>query len=714
MMRPAASLLLCLGLITSCGVMAAAETGMSTRHALDVAEMGAEPISLTDRFAVLEDTQRALTLDDIRRAEGDSRFQTGQAAGRALNFGVTNSAWWLRLPLRNSSAVDVRRMLEISYPRLAESVQLYYPTGTGRYALIDTGYSKPFAERPYKHHHYVFPLTLPPYGEQVLYLRFQSPSTIEIPARLWRPDAFHSEERASYMVQALYFGMVLAMASFNLLLFVALRDTNYLLYVAFICASALTLAANNGLAIQYLWGSSPFLSSAAHTLGFLVSSMLLIVFMRRMVRTRELVPHMDALLKATLIVESAMIVGLSAAFPLFLKPALLVLGVSVFLILLTALRCALKGDRGGRFFAAAYLVLCVAGVMSSLRALGVLPTNVVTTEGIQFGSAIEMILLAFALADRYNQMRREKAAAQRVALQAQAAALQAEQRVVETLRASERQLEDRVQARTEALSASITQLKRTQSELVQAEKLASLGALVAGVSHELNTPIGNAIMASSTLEEATRDLETTLAQGKMKRSSLADYAKNVRPMTDLILRSCQRAAALILSFKQVAVDQASEQRRSFDLRTLVDDNIAALMPRFKGAPWVVVNDIPADIACDSYPGPLGRVISNLVQNAFVHAFEGCGSGTVRISAEVENGIVAMCIVDDGRGMEMDVLCRIFEPFFTTRLGQGGSGLGLSVAMNLVMGVLGGVLFATSQPGQGSRFMLNFPLAVSVK
>jgi signal transduction histidine kinase len=275
-------------------------------------------------------------------------------------------------------------------------------------------------------------------------------------------------------------------------------------------------------------------------------------------------------------------------------------------------------------------------------------------------------------------------------------------------------LEVRVAERTTELLNTITRLKQTQTELVQSAKLAALGSLVAAVAHELNTPIGNAVMTASALEDETRILRTEFNSGKLHKSTLVKYLDLVAPMANLVLKSCNRAADLIVSFKRVAVDQTSEKRRSFDLRTLIDDNIAALLPSYKNQPWIVSVTVSEGINCDSYPGPLGQVIVNLVQNAVAHAFVGRSDGHLEISAEQVDDTVKLRFSDNGHGMQPDILKNIFEPFFTTKLGQGGSGLGLSIVMNIVTGVLGGTIGAQSELGKGSSFTLIFPIAAPTK
>lgn len=286
------------------------------------------------------------------------------------------------------------------------------------------------------------------------------------------------------------------------------------------------------------------------------------------------------------------------------------------------------------------------------------------------------------------------------------------ERQQQSLNASYALLEERSVALAEsntALERTLDDLRSTQSHLVQSEKMASLGQLVAGVAHELNTPIGNARVTATILEDESKQLLQAMERGELRKSELSRYVESNLAMAELIARSCMRAADLISSFKQVAVDQTSEKRRRFKLRDLVDDNVAALRPSFRNTPWLIDIDIPADIECDSFPGPLGQVIVNLVQNAVFHAFDGRTNGRVRISTKPAGDAVVIVVADDGKGMSKEVLSHIFEPFYTTKMGQGGSGLGLSIVHNIVTGVLGGIMQASSEPGHGTQITVVIPL-----
>ncbi|MCV2354674.1 PAS domain-containing sensor histidine kinase [Paucibacter sp. B2R-40] len=279
-------------------------------------------------------------------------------------------------------------------------------------------------------------------------------------------------------------------------------------------------------------------------------------------------------------------------------------------------------------------------------------------------------------------------------------------------------LEQRVAERTIELSNALDAVKSAQEVLVQSEKLASLGAMVAGISHELNTPIGNTVTVSSTLQHQVQEFKNLVDSGLLRKAELASFVAATGEMAGLILRSSQRAAELIDSFKEVAVDRASGRRRVFDLKAVVADIVGSMQPALRKAnvPISIAVDVAEGLICDSYPGPLGQVLSNLVQNAAKHAFGGMAAGHIAISASLLDGPgsaqMLLLVSDDGVGMSEHVMKHAFDPFFTTRLGQGGSGLGLSVSHRLATGKLNGKLSVESRLGEGSVFTLRFAQVAS--
>jgi signal transduction histidine kinase len=250
-------------------------------------------------------------------------------------------------------------------------------------------------------------------------------------------------------------------------------------------------------------------------------------------------------------------------------------------------------------------------------------------------------------------------------------------------------------------------------QLAHAEKLAALGSLVAGVAHELNTPIGNMLTMATALHGRVRNFSSAALAGSLRRSMLEEFVQGANEAADSIERNAGRAAELITTFKQVAVDQTSVRRRSFDLGELVRDVYATLQPRLKHTSHRLLIDVPAGIMMDSYPGPLDQVLLNLVNNALLHAFEHCDAGTMSISARFDGAGVLIEFNDNGCGMDKATAARAFEPFFTTRLGSGGSGLGLYLVYNLVTAALDGEISMQSEIGVGTRFLLKLPLVAKL-
>lgn len=287
----------------------------------------------------------------------------------------------------------------------------------------------------------------------------------------------------------------------------------------------------------------------------------------------------------------------------------------------------------------------------------------------------------------------------------------------EKLREANEKLEARVAERTTALESAnkqltltIQQLGMAKDEIVRTEKLAALGTIVAGLSHELNTPIGNALMSASTLQDEARKLLHNIEHG-LKRSHLTSFVDDAISQCELLLRNLQKATDLIGGYKQVAVDQTSSQRRRFDLANVVDDVVMTLRPAFRKTRLRLSVDIAPGILLDSYPGPLGQIIINLVHNALLHAFDGREEGEVCIVGRAEDGDqVTLRFADDGAGIPEEVLGKIFDPFFTTRMGRGGSGLGLNIVHGIVTEILGGSIAVSSKLGAGTTFSLRLPVS----
>ena len=269
-------------------------------------------------------------------------------------------------------------------------------------------------------------------------------------------------------------------------------------------------------------------------------------------------------------------------------------------------------------------------------------------------------------------------------------------------------LERAVQERTARLAQQNAALNEAQAELVRQEKLASLGRLVAGVAHEINTPLGICVTATSHLVQELKLTREELAAGEMTEESLQQFFDIIDQSLRILTTNTQRAAALVRSFKQVAVDQSFDDIRPFGLKAYLDEVLLSLQPKLKGRGVAVTVACADDLMLDTFPGAVSQIVTNMVVNSLVHGFEEGQAGAISIAAKLEGETVLFEYADDGAGMDQATLAKLFDPFFTTRRGQGGSGLGAHILYNLVTGPLGGSVRAESAPGQGLQYHVRFP------
>jgi signal transduction histidine kinase len=260
-----------------------------------------------------------------------------------------------------------------------------------------------------------------------------------------------------------------------------------------------------------------------------------------------------------------------------------------------------------------------------------------------------------------------------------------------------------------ALRESMATLQRTQTKLVESEKMAALGNLVAGVAHEINTPVGVSITAASYLAERTTEFTRVYASGEMRRSDLEKFLQTVSDGASAILSNVEHAAKLIRSFKQVAVDRSTEERRRFRLKDYLHGVLLSLRPKYKGGGHAMRINCPEDLVVDSYPGAFSQVITNLVMNSLTHGFENMDRGEIAFDISVDKDQLVVRYSDNGKGMDQETVKKIYDPFFTTKRGRGSDGLGLHMVYNLVTQTLGGQIACGSSPNEGTTFFIEVPL-----
>lgn len=282
------------------------------------------------------------------------------------------------------------------------------------------------------------------------------------------------------------------------------------------------------------------------------------------------------------------------------------------------------------------------------------------------------------------------------------------------------ELEQRVEERTENLQEAIDELhntlenlRSTQSQLIESEKLSSLGGMVAGVAHEINTPIGLCITTHSFIKDLFRDINQHFEDGSISKSHFTDFMHSMEESVDILSKNLERAAKLVKSFKHVSEDQTGEAARKFNLEEYLQEILSTLNPKLRMTQHVVNIRCAADIEVHGYPGALSQVVTNLVMNSLLHGFEGINKGTITIEAERNGDNIDILYADNGLGLTKEARVKIFEPFFTTKRGYGGTGLGMHLVYNLVHQALQGTI-QLQQASQGCAFSICIPAQFKIQ
>ena len=737
-------------------------------NALDISVMPKKSINLTRFFSVLEDPEQQVELADIAKPETITRFAPSRWTGSEIALGYSKASVWLRLTLKNSSQHAVERMLEIDNARLGD-VQLHLLQKNGTFISRLTGNSHDFASRTHATRLFVFPLKFAAGQEQVLYLRLESPTQLNAPIAIWDKADYLAYEHQDYIFQALYFGIATAMILFNLALYFALRDMLYLMYVNFSLWMTLTIAAQNGLAKQFLWPEASYWANISGSVCIAMAMATVVIFQRRMLATSTNWPKLDKLLIGVLCIHLS-----SAVIYLFWLPETIKFGTEINTLAAFAGHCvaiylAFRGERSAILFVLAFSMIFAGGIARGVNMLGYVPSNFFILKGMQIGSALEMLMLALALADRLHQILREKDAAQKQALLAQ-------QELLANLQASELLQEELVKQRsaellqsnlalehanTELLSAyqsaelarieaeqaereahrSMQNLQTAENQLIQSEKMAMLGQLLASVAEEINSGIkslrdrGNQIARTlNALFRDTPSLLRSLAPEQLRQflgllrdtaprmqelsakshdaPSMTEFSNAMQHDTALINLAPEQNRALVTTAQRVAVvnhcvhrinvavDRVSKiivalktfshfDPKEVRIEAQLRDGLETVLTIFRRQIHSDMTlqrqfaDIPL-ITC--LPDELNQVWTALLHNA-LQAMEGRADKRLTISLaqkELTQGRFAeICFSDSGCGIAAENLDKIFAAFFTTHAGGQANGMGLTTVKKII-------------------------------
>jgi len=645
------------------------------------------------------------------------------------NFGITASAIWLRLTVQNKSNIN-NLILQVNQPIIDEIEFYYYDPKTGTYPVIRLGEYKPFGLREYHTPQYLFDLKVPHDSIRTYYLQVRSKENLQVPMSLGTRISVLDFFVVGNLASGIYIGIMLVMLLYNLFIFGSLRDRSYILYSLYILFTLLTQSGLQGYTFQFLWPNRPNFAIYNQFIFPVLTGIVGLEFEMQFLRVGERAKRARRFSFVLLFLYVISIVlSLLGKFDVAFKIVEGVSGITSIFMLSVAVIIYRQGNSEARFFLLGWSMFLLGIVIYVLKDFEALPYNNFTRYSMQFGSAVEVILLSFALADRINIFKREKeqSQAEALAVSQQNQKLIAEQNIVLEQKVHERTLE--LEETNEELNVTLTYLKDTQAQLVDAEKMASLGQLTAGIAHEINNPINfvsanlkplkldisdilevikryEEIAPNENVEDKIKEIE------KFKKKIDIDYLKKeIQSLLTGIEDGAKRTAEIVSGLKNFSrLDESELKNANVNegiestlvlVRSSVPDNVDVM---------VELGNVPI-IEC--YPGKLNQVFMNLITNALyaMKKRSETGKNTLTIRSFMRGEQVCVTVEDTGIGMTQQVKEKIFEPFFTTKDVGEGTGLGMSIVFKIVESHHA-KMEIESEPGVGTKITLALNKKIS--
>jgi signal transduction histidine kinase/CheY-like chemotaxis protein len=645
---------------------------------LEISALNQSPILLSSYLGVLEDSTGSLTLDDVQKEDVAERFQTDLTLNKPLNMSYTSSVYWLRLELKNNSDKPVESILAVDHP-LLENLDFYFQTENKHYQTIHTGYSQPFESRAYKSRIFAFPIVLPVHSNSTIYLRVQTQNAMILPVLLWKPSDFHIEERNNYSVQAIYFGLVIAIVLLNLVFALVLKEFDYLLYVGMIVFVALVLIANRGFGSEFLWHNLTLINRIAPLSFGSIAMVLQLFFIRRMLVTPILVPKIDGVLKFFIGLQIFIPVVLLLNFQ-FAKFVPVFFAISALLVLIVSIIGMLKRKRNAYFLFTAFSLLAIGIIGNAMLVWAIIPTNFFTVHSAQIGSALEIIVFTFLLIDRYQLIRDEK---QKNAIELR---ISNDKNEFLNLQITKRkQVEKQIEKQTDELLIA----KFKAEEANRAKSI-----FIATMSHEIRTPM-NAILGFS-------EILSTLITDSTHKYYLNAIQRSGKTLLQLIND--------ILDLSKIEADKITLQYKPISIKNIFNDiNIIfsqQAIEKSLGFSVSIDEKCPDCMLLDEIR--LRQILLNLVANS------------IKFTKEGEIKIALSVLYVDVEGKKIDLLIDVWDSgigipeaqqediflAFTQQKNQsveyGGTGLGLTICQKLLQ-LMDGHIFVSSAEGTGSCF-----------
>ncbi len=681
---------------------------------------------LGSELSVHRETSFSSTFDEILNKE----FEDLEAP--RPNLGFNTGALWVKTSLKNLAENEHYR-IQIHQP-LLDTVRIFVLDEKGGLICEKLfGESLNFDHRKYSAPPFILDLTIPKGEVRTILIRITTAEQIVLPIYVATIAASEKLLLISNLLFGAYFGLILVMAFYNFFIFLTVRDRSYLIYVLYILAVGSTQAVLEGYLQQFLWPDNAWLASRSPYLFTALVSITSVIFLQDFLKTKIYAPRANKF--AQFIYVYFLLVVIAALFgasPYVHIAAQLGITVLSFYILFAGIIVYRKGYSPAKFFILAWSVLVAGIIVYALQDSGLIPSTPVTNYMMLFGSAVEAVLLSIALADRINILKKEKSESQEQALRVslENERIVKEQNIVLEEKVSERTAD--LENTNSKLNTAISELKETQSQLVQAEKMASLGQLTAGVAHEINNPIN---FVSANIQPLRYDLKDILdvldmydsidgpSSFQEKKQSIEKFKQEIdlaysKQEVDELLKGIEegakRTAEIVKGLKNFSRIDESNVKES-DLNEDIQSTLSILK---SSIPATV--DLKLDLAenlplVECMGGKVNQVFLNIVNNGLQAMEENPPEvpSILSIKTGTDNEHVSIEIGDTGPGMDETTKSRIFEPFFTTKDVGQGTGLGLSIVFKIVETHDGSINVET-EPGKGTKFILKFPIKARIK
>jgi len=631
------------------------------------------------------------------------------------NFGISNSAFWLKLTIVNSTLLN-ELILGISNP-LIDEIELYEIIDNQPAFISKQGDMYPFKERFYNHQQILFNIKTKD-NPSIYLLRVKSWEQLITPIFISSPTYTLEKNLTQDLLFGLFFGIMIVLIFYNFFIYISVKDISYLYYVAYIFLITLTQASINGYTLKFISPNSPYFSNISLILFNSLAGIAAIKFIQNFLDTKRTIPTLNKLYSViTLIYIFGIVTILIGQNQLSYKLMDLGGGLISFYSLFIAIKLILKGSKPAKYFLAAWSVFLIGVILFVLKNSGILPSNDFTNHTLTFGIAIEGSLLSFALAARINDYKREKEISQKEAFQAlkEKEILVREQNII---------LDTKVKERTLELNTTLNNLKETQSQLVDAEKMASLGQLTAGVAHEINNPINFVSSNISPLKQDINDLKTIIDKyGEINSTNVNEKLKEIETLKqELDYNFLTQELETIISSIENGANRTTEIVRSLrnfsrldegdlipaDINEGIESALVLLRSEYSGIE--IIKELAELPKIECYPGKLNQVFLNILNNA-IQAIKGrknqTEKGKIIVSTSVDQDNINISIKDNGNGISKDIIDKIFNPFFTTKDVGKGTGLGLSIVYRIIESH-NGTIKVESEENIGTTFTLNLP------